>query len=220
MALQAIYVALVGLVCVLVPVLRRDEGLRGQGVAGGLGYVACLGYGYLAVETVLLHHLVLFVGHPTYAITIVILTMLLFSGIGSLLVERMPSDRLPTLLTRTLIGVVILGAVQAYAVPPMLYAFAFGLPLALRTALVFALLAPLGLLMGMPFPLALRILRPEAAGLVPWAWALNGWMSVVASLGTVLVSRLAGYHVAFAVALSAYVLAIGLARSLPRIRRA
>jgi hypothetical protein len=69
----------------------------------------------------------------------------------------------------------------------------------------------------MPFPLALRLLKPEAAGLVPWAWALNGWMSVVASIGTVFVSRLVGYDAAFAVALAAYAGAAGLSWTLARI---
>lgn len=219
MALQVLYVVAVGLLCVLVPAFRRERtGLVGLGgVGGGLGYVACLGYGYLAVETVLLHELVLFVGHPTYAITVVILSMLLFSGIGSNAVERFPQERLPGILTGVLAGVVVLGLLQAFVVPGMLYAWAFGLPIGWRTLLVFAVLAPLGLLMGMPFPLALRILRPEAAGLVPWAWALNGWMSVVASLGTVLVSRLVGYRAAFVVAIAAYVLAMVLAPALRRI---
>ena len=96
---------------------------------------------------------------------------------------------------------------------------ALGLPLAVRSAIVFAVLAPLGFVMGLPFPLAMRILRPEATALVPWAWATNGWMSVVASLGTVILSRLFGYDVAFGAALLAYVLAFGFARSLPKIGR-
>ena len=101
-------------------------------------------------------------------------------------------------------GMVRLEAGGAWVVPDLLQAFAFGLPLPIRVGIVFVLLAPLGFVMGMPFPLALRILRPEASAMVPWAWALNGWMSVAASLGTVLVSRLAGYDVAFSVALAAY----------------
>ena len=73
--------------------------------------------------------------------------------------------------------------------------------------------------MGMPFPLFLRVLRPDAAGMVPWAWAFNGWMSVVASLGTVFVSRLYGYHQAFAVAIAAYLLALAMSPMLERIGR-
>ncbi len=219
LSLQVVLVLIGGLVCLAVPMLRREpSGLsRIDGVGTGLGYVACLGYGYLAVETVLLHELVLFVGHLTYAITVVILAMLLFSGLGSIAIQRVPEHKLPTWPTRVLIGIVVLGLLQAYVVPGVLYALFFGLPVVVRAGIVLIVLAPLGFLMGMPFPTALRILKPEVAGMVPWAWALNGWMSAVASLGTVLVSRLAGYRIAFVVAISAYALAIWLARGLPHI---
>ncbi|MEQ1566349.1 MAG: hypothetical protein ABMA64_11980 [Myxococcota bacterium] len=220
LAIQMVFVAVVTALCGLVPLLRSGALGRVQGVAGGLGYVACLGYGYLSVETVLLHQLVLFVGHPVYAITVVILAMLLFSGLGSIVVGQLPLERLQRTLLAALAGVVVLGAVQAYLVPPALYATALGLPIAVRVGIVFVLLAPLGFLMGMPFPLAMRILRPDAADFVPWAWAVNGLTSVVASMGTVVLSRVVGYDVAFAAALLAYAGALLLARTLPSVRPA
>ena len=218
LVLQALFVAFAGSMLVIVPLIRRGPaGLSDvKGVGMGLLYVSGLGYGYLAVETVLIHELVLFVGHPTYAVTTVIFTMLLFSGIGSIVVGRFEGD-----LTRKLLvvlgSVVLLGVVQAWVVPQILYATALGFPVAVRVFLTGLALAPLGLVMGMPFPLALRILRPEAAGMVPWAWAFNGWMSVVASLATVFVSRLYGYDQAFGLALAAYVVALVLAPTLKRI---
>jgi len=219
--IQTAFAVVAGLLFIGVPVLVRGRsasaGLKGVGL--GVLYVAGLGYGYLAVETVLIHELVLFVGHPTYAITVVILAMLLASGMGSVLVGKWPEDTLLKRL-RMVLGVILgLGLVQAFVVPPMLTAFALGWPTTLRMGLTFVLLFPLGLVMGMPFPLALRLLRPEAAGVVPWAWAINGWMSVMASLVTVVVSRMYGYGVAFGVALGAYVLALLLAGTIPRIRR-
>ncbi len=222
LVLQIAFVAGCGLLLVGVPMLRREPtGLNTlTGVGAGLLYVSCLGYGYLAVETVLIHELVLFVGHPTYAITVVILAMLLLSGIGSVVVQQLQSDKLVTYLRGALALVLVLGALQAWVVPDLLHTYAFGLPLAVRSALTFIVLAPLGFFMGMPFPLALRILHPSAAGIVPWAWALNGWMSVVASLATVLVSRAWGYSFAFTIALVAYALALALAGQLARIRTA
>jgi len=222
LVLQIAFTAACGLLLVGVPLLRREPtGLNAlTGVGAGLLYVSCLGYGYLAVETVLIHELVLFVGHPTYAITVVILAMLLLSGIGSMLVQGLDESKLMTYLRGALTIVLLLGAVQAWVIPDLLHNYAFGLPLFVRSALTFVVLAPLGFFMGMPFPLALRILHPSAAGIVPWAWALNGWMSVVASLATVLVSRVWGYSFAFTIALVAYALALALAGQLSKIRTA
>lgn len=209
LALQTLFCLAAGALCFAIPTLRgrRDGSTQLSGTWAALGYVSCLGYGYLSIETVLLHDLVLFVGHPIYAITVVILAMLLFSGIGSIWVGRLDQQVLPTVLLRALIAIVLFGAVQAYLMPPLLYSLAQGLPIAVRMGIVLVVLAPLGFIMGTPFPLGLRLLRPEAAALVPWMWALNGWMSVVASIGTVVFSRLLGYDAAFAVALLAYALA-------------
>lgn len=217
--LQAAFVLLAGLLFIGLPFLRRGptqvQGLRHLGKA--LLYVSCLGYGYLAVETVLIHELVLFVGHPTYAVTVTILSMLLASGLGSAWTGRVgPDERLPV-LRKVLAAVLVMGALQAFVVPPVLHAVALGWPLPLRIAITFTVLFPLGFVMGMPFPLAMAQLDERAGGLVPWAWALNGWMSVAASLVTVVLSRVAGYSTAFAVALGAYVLAFALAGYLRRV---
>lgn len=221
LALQSLFAVAIGALCLVVPAARSARsGASRQRFAytwAALGYASCLGYGYLSVETVLLHDLVLFVGHPVYAITIVILAMLLFSGLGSVWVGRRPESTLPVVLRNVLVGIVLFGAVQAYLAPPLLYSLAQGFPIAVRMIIVFVVLAPLGFIMGMPFPLGLRLLRPESAALVPWMWALNGWMSVVASIGTVVISRLIGYDAAFAVALLAYGLAAGFALQLPAI---
>jgi hypothetical protein len=213
---QFAFVGLAGAIFLGVPFLRRGPTeIRGvQGVGTILGYVACLGYGYLAVETILIHELVLFVGHPTYAVTVVVLAMLLSSGLGSLVSARItnPARVLPLVL----LAGIALGAAQAFLVPAFLKAFFLGLPVVVRLAITFVVLMPLGFVLGFPFPLAMTLLPTRAGGVVPWAWALNGWMSVLASMVTVVVSRLFGYSRAFALALIAYAIAAALARRLAR----
>lgn len=215
LALQAVFSALCGLLLVALPPFVRRESLP-TGFGPVIGYAACLGYGYLAVETVLIHELVLFVGHPTYAITAVILAMLLSSGVGSALAQRVAPDRLAATLRAGLFAILVLGAVQAWLIPPLLRATALGLPLGVRVALTVALLSPLGLVMGLPFPLGMRLLRDEAGSLVPWVWSVNGWTSVVAALATVLLARGSGYPTAFAAALAAYAVAFALVGRLDR----
>jgi hypothetical protein len=210
--LQCAFVLAAGLVFIGVPLVFRGRSeLAGVSEVGsGLLYVGCLGYGYLSVETVLIHALVLFVGHPTYAITSVVLSMLLFSGVGSLWAARPPDARLALWLRRTLLATIALGAFQAFVLTPLLYEYALELPLAARMAVTGLMLAPLAFAMGTAFPLAVRLLPARAAPILPWAWAINGWMSVVGSLSTVLIARLWGYTPAFAVALVAYAVAAAL----------
>lgn len=194
----------------------RSEMAAVRGVGPVLLYVAGLGYGYLAVETVLIHELVLFVGHPTYAVTVVVLAMLTGSGAGSMWAERPAAT--PTTLRALLAAVLVLGLVQALVVPKFLYAVALHWPLALRVGVTFLALLPLGFVMGTAFPFGTRLLPESATPVLPWAWAINGWMSVVGSLVTVLVARLWGYPEAFGVAMVAYGVALLAAGGLSRVR--
>lgn len=217
LAIQWVFVLVVGALLIFLPLARRGTAelrrVRGAGV--GLLYVSAIGYGYLAIEIVLIHELVMFVGHPTYAVTIVILSMLVCSGLGSIVSGRLPAHRSTGYLQAALLAVLALGALHALLVPGWLTSLGLGWSLPARTVITGLALAPLGFAMGMPFPLAMRLLPASASGLVPWAWALNGWMSVVASLATVVAARQYGYRSAFALALGAYVIALLLA---PRVR--
>ncbi|MBN1334730.1 MAG: hypothetical protein JXB39_02085 [Deltaproteobacteria bacterium] len=219
-AIQVLFVGIAGVLFVLVPFLwrGRSETARLRGTWGFLLYVSGIGYGYLAVETVLIHQWVLFVGHPTYAITDVVLALLLGSGLGSLLSGRIAGRRPVRTLRLALLTLLGLGALLAFGVPPLVEGAALGLPLAGRLILAFLLLLPLGFVMGLPFPVALKALPAEAAGIVPWGWALNGWTSVAASMVTLILARIHGYTVAFTVALAAYALALAVAGRVARVR--
>ncbi|MCO4744350.1 MAG: hypothetical protein KC912_06140 [Proteobacteria bacterium] len=218
-AMQAAFVFAAGFFFILVPLIMRGASGVSKlgGVAPALLYICCLGYGYLALETVLIHELVLFVGHPTYAVTGVILSMLLFSGIGSVMAEKVPEEKLVATLRMVLVAIVGLGLLQGYVVPGLLYEYALGLAPLVRLLVVGVLLAPLGFVMGMPFPLSMRTLPESSTGIVPWAWALNGWMSVAASMMTVMISRLEGYSTAYAVSLAAYALAFVVAGAMSKV---
>jgi hypothetical protein len=133
-----------------------------------------LGLAFLFVEIPLIQRFILFLGHPSYAMATVLGTLLLFSGVGSLLSARIRSGS----MTGVLMGLVLLYQLGM----PLLSGPLLGLPLAARVALVIAGLAPLGVLMGIPFPRTLSVLQEEAPGLVPWAWGVNGALSVVASV--------------------------------------
>jgi hypothetical protein len=133
-----------------------------------------LGLAFLFVEIPLLQRFILFLGHPTYAMATVLGALLLFSGVGSLLSGRVR-------LGAAIGGLVAL--VIAYQVAlPLLTGLLLRLSLPVRILMTVAALAPLGTLMGVPFPSLLSALERKTPGLVPWAWGINGALSVVASV--------------------------------------
>ncbi|MBI2896393.1 MAG: hypothetical protein HYY06_22740 [Deltaproteobacteria bacterium] len=217
--LQALFLIGAGLLFVGLPLVwrgRRDmANLPGKGSA--LGYASAIGYAYLAIETVLIHDLILFVGHPTYAITLVVLVMLLGSGIGSARAGSLPADGLARRLKVVLLTVVGLALVQALVLPALYGALLVGTPMWLRIAIVGLTLLPLAYFMGMPFPIAMRLLPASAGEIVPWCWALNGWMSVVAAMATVFFARQLGYVAAFCAAIAFYLVAMALSGGLERV---
>lgn len=141
------------------------------------------------VEIVLIQRFGLLLGYPVYSLSVVLFTMLATSGLGSLLAGRgSPVSLLPRVLG------VLAAALLLYAAGlPWLHDALLGTETAVRILVVAAAVAPLGLLMGMPFPTALRWAGTEAGGLVPWAWAVNGGASVFGSALAVLVSMTWGF---------------------------
>jgi spermidine synthase len=210
-----------GLVFLGIPYLWRGrlEVGRVSRPGAALGFFGAIGYGYLAVEMVLIHELVLLVGHPTYAVTLVLFVLLVASGLGSLVAGRMPEQTLARRMPAAIGAVIVLATLHAFALPPLLNHALLGLSLPVRASCVGVSLFPLGFVMGMPFPLALRRMPAAVSDLVPWCWAINGWTSVLAAVLTVFVSRLFGYAIAFTVAMVAYLLALALCTRIPRLER-
>lgn len=169
-----------------------------------LGYFGCLGYGFMMLEVPLLQHFVLFLGYPVYALAVVLFSLLLFSGIGSLLTQRFadPAAALP----RLLLAIVALAIAYAFVVPAVIAAL-LGTPIAVRIATTVLLLAPFGLLLGMAYPLGIAVLRGVSEELVPWAWGLNGALSVMATVLAIFIGSRAGFTVAFTTGVAAYALA-------------
>jgi hypothetical protein len=147
--------------------------------SGRIGYFIAIGLGYILVEIALIQRFVLFLGHPTYALTVVVFLMLLASGLGSMASRDWLSEprqlRLPLLL--------IAMAILLYAaVLPRLLGGLVGQGLWAKLLLSAALLAPLALAMGMAFPTGLRALHESGHQTVEWAWAMNAASSVLGSV--------------------------------------
>ena len=97
-------------------------------------------------------------------------------------------------------------------ITPLLFSAALGLALWLRVLLAVLVLAPLGILLGMPFPLGLRLVSEEAAALVPWAWGVNGFFTVIGTVSALMIGMTFGFKVALLVGALCYLVALAAIR--------
>ncbi len=190
----------------------RRRGLQSAVALPTAVYFGCLGVGFIVVEVVLISKFVVLIGFPIYAMAAVLCTLLIAAGAGS---------RLSGWLWRHhpawAIGVfpavaLLIGAVVASF--PYARDLALGLGQPARIALSAALLLPLGVALGMPFPLGIAALSRLAPRLVPWAWGVNGFMTVVGSLIAALLSIRWGFDVTLLAGAAMYLVAMGAWRAL------
>lgn len=207
---------LLGALLILYPVCRVQAPGKAVTAFCGFFYFAALGVGFITVEIVLMQQLVLFLGHPTYSVTTVLPAMLLFAGLGSLSVRpaTRPGRRLAWLAL--VVPAAIAGAwwVATHALGGLLH-----WPFWVRVAVAVALIAPLAFVLGMAFPTGVRILEERAPALVPWAWAVNGFTTVLGSTLAVLLAMETGFSVTMLGMAPLYVLGIA-ALGLVAARRA
>jgi spermidine synthase len=169
-----------GVLFILVPLWL---GTRRQNLARPplrlLVYFGLLGAGFMLVEMPIIQRLAIYLGRPVYSLAVVLFSLLLFSGLGSLWSGRTiqePARRLRYIFPLLLVLVML----HAVGGGRLLHA-TIGWTLPARLAVTVALLAPLGFLMGMPFPSGMRWAGTRYAGSVPWLWGINGVMSVLGS---------------------------------------
>lgn len=183
----------------VLPLLLQREG-SGRGMnAGALLYFVAIGVGYILVEISLIQRFVLFLGHPTYALTVVVFLLLLSSGAGSFAARR-PG------VGWVIAGIVGLVLLDVLLLPWMLSA-GVGLAFGLKLIVSAAVLVPLGFLMGMPFPTGLKIIARTGNATVEWAWAMNAAASVLGSVTAMIIAIHFGLTVTLSCAALAYAIA-------------
>jgi hypothetical protein len=184
--LLAVSLAATLLILLLPPLLLGARLPRRRGMAGYLLYFLFIGAGYILIQAGLIQEFVLFLGHPTYALTVVMFSMLVSSGVGSLMSGRIVG-RAESRLVKALGGVALLAALLALVVSSLLTPLV-GWPLALKVVLTALVIAPLGFAMGIPFPTALELLSEWHPPAVRWAWSLNAASSVLGSVAALFFS--------------------------------
>jgi len=177
---------------------HREGDIHKTGIIALL-YFITVGFGFILVEISLIQRFVLFLGHPTYALTVVVFLLLLSSGAGSVAARRRINSGSKIL---PLLGLISALIVVHVVLLPWLLSAAVGLPFAVKLLLSGAVLAPLGFLMGVPFPIGLRLVKT-----VEWAWALNAAASVLGSVMAMIIAIHFGLTVTLLCAAAAYLLA-------------
>ncbi len=199
---------LVSLLVVFFPIcLRGAAASREERLARRwlLTYFACLGAGYMLIEIALVQRLTLFLGHPTYSFVVVLTTLLLASGLGSLFSGRRSQHPPAGHLIRVLPIVVLLLGLLLLVYSQI--ATAMWLPFAWRVVVTVLLLAPPAFLMGMCFPLGIQMARRVEERLVPWCWGVNGAFSVLATSAALVLALHLGLKFTIGAGIACYLLA-------------
>lgn len=190
--LVALFVLVSGLsiLLIILPLVIKRLQSRGQLLEGNesiiadkvipnwriLVYFGSIGMAFLFLEIPLIQKSILSMEHPTYAFALVVLSLLIFSSVGSLYSRQVS-------IPKKLMLIILLGLA---VITPFIYGLiqdvTLGWPLLPRAIILVLSLAPMGILMGIPFPMGLAWLEKAGSSMVPWAWAVNGCASVMAAV--------------------------------------
>jgi hypothetical protein len=184
------------------PAIFVRSGAGGEHHGRLLWYFGALGLAYLLAEIAAIQQLTLLLGHPVYAVAAVLAAMLVGSGVGSAWSDRLA----PARARGVALGLALACGALAVGLLPLVHAVE-GAGLVGRALAAALVLGPLAAVMGMPFPLGLRRLAGEDTARVAWAWAANGFASVVAAPLAALIALEAGSEAVFGAAAAAYALA-------------
>jgi len=169
---------LVGLTIVL-PALASVRRVPGRLIGIGTGYFLLIGFGFMFVEIGLIQRLSLFLGHPVYGLAIGLFAIILSTGIGSLLSDRLPISDPGRAAVWSGLLVLYLASLPLWL--PLLVGQFETFSIAVRAAVAVLMIAPLGLLMGFGFPIGMRLVNAIDKRPTPWFWAVNGAAGVLAA---------------------------------------
>lgn len=173
-------------------------------------YFAALGIGFMLIEVALLQRMILLIGNPTATLAILLFTLLLSSGAGSLASGRIMQQKFSRKLMFVIAGIATLVLVYASNMTSILSTF-LPEPFMGRVFVAAAILAPLGFMLGMPFPTGMRIAKTYFPTSVAWMWAINGAFSVFGAVLATSIGIMYGLSWSMVLGVLAYCIALGIA---------
>jgi hypothetical protein len=177
-------------------------------IATVIPYFAALGVGFILIELALLQKLILLMGNPTMTFALLLFTLLLSSGSGSLLSTRIAKNNMRNLVF-VIGGIAGIGISYVFFLPSIIYS-TIAEPIGVKAAVSIAILAPIGFLMGMPLPTGMRLLKVHRPGYIPWMWAINGAFSVLGAVLAIALGIMYGSSLAMVLGILIYLIALGI----------
>jgi hypothetical protein len=196
---------------ILLPTLLSSKGSEIKTVSRKkairiVSYFFWIGMGFMFVEISLIQKFILFLDHPYYAISLVISALLMATGVGSYLSKRLSITKRGKTV-KALLFVLCLSIIAYSFILPNLFHLLLPYSLLSRQCFTLLILFPLGILMGIPFPLGIRWLSSLSPPLIPWAWCVNGCSSVLCSIMAVMIALGGGFTLVLSLAACCYALA-------------
>ena len=202
-----VQVLIISALVILIPLSRfSSTGLPFKNIFPFLFYFSGLGIGFIFIEIVMIQLFSLLLGEPVYTFAIVLSALLLFTGAGAFISGRYMLKPFRTLR----LSIIVLAALLLVAslLLPSLLRAAIALSLPARVILAILLIMPLGILLGIPFPAGIDIISRQAPSLIPWAWGVNGFFTVIGSVLAIILSMLTGFQSVLWIAIAIYLISM------------
>jgi hypothetical protein len=212
-----IFAILLSIILIIIPLIIRSKRFKPKVHKGLLSsnkfrqgifrwiifiYFFSIGIGYLFIEIPLMQKFILYLGHPIYSISTVLFSILFFSGLGSLYLGK------NTKYFSVKIGVLLILILLLLFVSLILLKNLMIYPFYVRLLSCLLILAPIGFLMGAPFPMGIRFTSEISSELIPWAWSINGFASVISSIFATIFAISWGFNSVLIMSFFAYLLAL------------
>ena len=207
--------ALAGVVLVIVaPLVRAGRPkIPNRVFFNGLLYFACIGAGFMLVQIPLMQRFSVYLGHPVHAVAVLLFSMILAAGAGSLLSDRIKvrdNSRWTLIIPAAIVSLLTL----IYLMSGPLIESTIAQGLLVRCLIVIAVVSFAAVPMGMCFPLGLRLFREHSSECLPWMWGVNGATGVLASVFAVAISMWSSINTSLLIAVACYALLALPARAL------
>lgn len=192
---------------IFVPLLiMRREGLKVQNSQYASLYFMALGLAFIMIEIALMQKMALFLGHPMYSITTVLGGMLLFAGIGSFISGRLKLNLIKLLNIALVCVVLMVGCFLIFS--PFVIDKFLGHSIYTRITITLLMIAPLSVVLGVFFPIGLRIVSKQAPEFIPWAWGINSGFTVIGSILAIIFAMIWGFSTVLQLSVLIYLVGV------------